>query len=133
VRWLEDRIEAMTAGTRSRGQWQTTRLAADSDGRLLGYELDVLADIGAYPHSGAMVPMMTAAMSTGAYRTPRVSATARCVLSNVPPTSAYRGAGRPETAYAIERSVDLLARRLGMDPAELRRRNFVEEFPRATP
>jgi carbon-monoxide dehydrogenase large subunit len=133
VRWVEDRIEAMTAATRGRGQWQSTRLAADADGRLLGYELDVLADVGAYPHPGAMVPMMTVAMSTGAYRTPRVSARARCVLSNVPPTSAYRGAGRPEAAYAIERSMDLLARRLGMDPAELRRRNFVEEFPYATP
>ena len=135
VRWVEDRIEAMTAATRGRGQWQSTRLAADAEGHLLGYELDVLADIGAYPHTGAQVPMFTAAMSTGAYRTPRVSATARCVLSNVPPTSSYRGAGRPEAAYAIERSMDLLARRLGMDPAELRRRNFVRpgDFPYATP
>jgi carbon-monoxide dehydrogenase large subunit len=133
VRWVEDRIEAMTAATRGRGQWQATRLAADRDGRLLGYSLDVIADIGAYPHTGAMVPMMTAAMSTGAYRTPRVSATARCVLSNLPPTSAYRGAGRPEAAYAIERTMDLLARRLDLDPAELRRRNFITEFPHPTP
>jgi len=135
VRWVEDRIEAMTAAPRGRGQWQSTRLAADAEGHLLGYSLDVLADIGAYPHTGAQVPMFTAAMSTGAYRTPRVSATARCVLSNVPPTSAYRGAGRPEAAYAIERSMDLLARRLGMDPAELRRRNFIRpgDFPHPTP
>src|SRR5206468_12390632 len=83
VRWVEGRIEVMTAGTRGRGQWQRTRLAAGRDGRLLGYSLEVLADVGAYPHTGAMVPMMTAAMSTGAYRTPRVSATARCVLSTL--------------------------------------------------
>ena len=71
-------------------------------------------------------------MATGSYRTPRVYARVRTVLTTTPPTSAYRGAGRPEAAYAIERSMDQLARRLGIDPVELRRRNFIREFPYRT-
>ncbi|WP_336027148.1 xanthine dehydrogenase family protein molybdopterin-binding subunit [Geodermatophilus sp. FMUSA9-8] len=135
VRWSEDRIEAMTAATRGRGQDQVTRMAADADGRILAYSLDVLADLGAYPHTGAQVPSFTVGMATGAYRTPRVGARATCVLTTTPPSSSYRGAGRPEAAYAVERTVDLLARRLGMDPAELRRRNLLrpDELPYETP
>jgi aerobic carbon-monoxide dehydrogenase large subunit len=135
VRWSEDRIEAMTAATRGRGQDQTTRMAADADGRVLAYSLDVVADVGAYPHTGSNVPQFTVGMATGAYRTPRVAARATCVLTTTPPTSSYRGAGRPEAAYAVERTVDLLARRLRMDPAELRRRNLVrpEDLPYETP
>ncbi|WP_431911859.1 xanthine dehydrogenase family protein molybdopterin-binding subunit [Nonomuraea jabiensis] len=135
VRWCEDRAEAMLAGPRGRGQHQRVRLAADEDGTFLAYELLVDADIGAYPHIGAFVPMMTAAMSTGAYRTPRVHTRVRCVLTNTAPTTSYRGAGRPEAAYALERTVDRLARRLGLDPAELRRRNFIrpDQYPYLTP
>ncbi|MEV6029747.1 xanthine dehydrogenase family protein molybdopterin-binding subunit [Nonomuraea sp. NPDC052116] len=135
VRWCEDRAEAMLAGPRGRGQHQRVRLAADEDGTFLAYELLVDADIGAYPHIGAFVPMMTGAMSTGAYRTPRVHTRVRCVLTNTAPTTSYRGAGRPEAAYALERTVDRLARRLGLDPAELRRRNFIrpDQYPYLTP
>ncbi|MFC7642814.1 xanthine dehydrogenase family protein molybdopterin-binding subunit [Streptosporangium lutulentum] len=135
VRWVEDRNEAMLAATRGRGQHQRVRLAADADGTFLAYELRVDAGIGAYPHTGAFVPTMTAAMSGGAYRTPRVHAHLRSVLTTTAPTAAYRGAGRPEAAYAIERTVDRLAHRLGMDPAELRRRNFIrsDQFPYRTP
>ncbi|MEU6779944.1 xanthine dehydrogenase family protein molybdopterin-binding subunit [Nonomuraea angiospora] len=135
VRWCEDRAEAMLAGPRGRGQHQRVRLAADEDGAFLAYELLVDADIGAYPHIGAFVPMMTGAMSTGAYRTPRVHTRVRCVLTNTAPTTSYRGAGRPEAAYALERTVDRLARRLGLDPAELRRRNFIrpDQYPYLTP
>ncbi|MEQ4721415.1 xanthine dehydrogenase family protein molybdopterin-binding subunit [Nonomuraea sp. B19D2] len=135
VRWCEDRAEAMLAGPRGRGQTQRVRLAADEDGAFLAYELLTEADIGAYPHTGAFVPMMTGAMSTGAYRTPRVHTRVRCVLTNTAPTTSYRGAGRPEAAYALERTVDRLARRLGMDPAELRRRNFIRpgQYPYLTP
>ena len=135
VRWLEDRAEAMLASPRGRGQCQRVRLAADTDGTFLAYELLIDADIGAYPHFSAFVPMMTGAMSTGAYATPRVHARVRCDLTTTPPTTSYRGAGRPEAAYALERTVDRLARRLRMDPAELRRRNFIrpERFPYLTP
>ncbi|MFL4492638.1 xanthine dehydrogenase family protein molybdopterin-binding subunit [Streptomyces sp. VTCC 41912] len=135
VRWIEDRMESMLVATRGRGQDQTVRLAADTDGRLLAYALTIDADIGAYPHLGVGLPMQTAWMATGAYTTPRVHATLRSVLTNTMVTYPYRGAGRPEAAIAIERTMDLLARRLGMDPIELRRRNFIppDAFPYETP
>jgi aerobic carbon-monoxide dehydrogenase large subunit len=135
VRWCEDRAEAMLVATRGRGQYQRARLAADSDGNFLAYELHIDADIGGYPHTGAGVPMLTGNMSTGVYRTPRVHVRARSVLTTTTPTSAYRGAGRPEAAYALERTVDLMARRLGVDPAQLRYRNFIrpDQFPYQTP
>ncbi|MEU2228490.1 xanthine dehydrogenase family protein molybdopterin-binding subunit [Streptomyces sp. NPDC018347] len=135
VRWIEDRKESMLVATRGRGQDQSVRLAADADGRLLAYEMKIDADIGAYPHLGVGLPMQTVWMATGAYTTPRVHATLRSVLTNTMVTYPYRGAGRPEAAIAIERTMDLLARRLGMDPIELRRRNFIppDAFPYETP
>ncbi|MEW9528685.1 xanthine dehydrogenase family protein molybdopterin-binding subunit [Microbispora sp. NPDC049125] len=135
VRWIEDRLESMKVATRGRGQDQKTRLAADAEGRLVAYELNIDADVGAYPHLGVGLPMQTAWMATGPYGTPRVHATVRSVLTNTMVTYPYRGAGRPEATIALERSMDMLARRLGMDPAELRRRNFIppESFPYDTP
>ncbi|MFG2480897.1 xanthine dehydrogenase family protein molybdopterin-binding subunit [Streptomyces fagopyri] len=135
VRWIEDRLESMMVATRGRGQDQHARLAADADGRLLAYELNIDADIGAYPHLGVGLPMQTAWMATGPYATPQVHATLRSVLTNTMLTYPYRGAGRPEAVIALERSMDTLARRLGIDPAELRRRNFIppESFPYETP
>ncbi|MGW1162841.1 xanthine dehydrogenase family protein molybdopterin-binding subunit [Streptomyces sp. NPDC002513] len=135
VRWIEDRLESMLVATRGRGQDQSVRLAADADGRLLAYELSINADVGAYPHLGAGLPMQTAWMAAGAYTTPRVHATLQSVLTNTMVTYPYRGAGRPEAAIAIERSMDLLARKLDMDPIELRRRNFIppDAFPYETP
>ncbi|MEU6019043.1 xanthine dehydrogenase family protein molybdopterin-binding subunit [Streptomyces sp. NPDC047515] len=135
VRWIEDRLESMMAATRGRGQDQHARLAADADGRLLAYELNIDADVGAYPHLGVGLPMQTAWMATGPYTTPKVHATLRSILTNTMLTYPYRGAGRPEAVIALERSMDTLARRLGIDPAELRRRNFIppESFPYETP
>jgi carbon-monoxide dehydrogenase large subunit len=135
VRWCEDRAEAMRAATRGRGQYQRARLAADENGTFLAYELSIVADIGGYPQTGAFVPTLTGLISTGAYRTPRVHAHVRSVLTTTVPTTSYRGAGRPEGAYALERTVDQMAHRLGVDPAELRRRNFIrpEQFPYQTP
>ncbi|MEW2516072.1 xanthine dehydrogenase family protein molybdopterin-binding subunit [Streptomyces sp. NPDC046870] len=135
VRWIEDRLESMLVATRGRGQDQTVRLAADAEGHLLAYELTINADVGAYPHLGVGLPMQTAWMAPGAYTTPHVHATLRSVLTNTMVTYPYRGAGRPEAAIAIERTMDLLARRLGIDPVELRRRNFIppDAFPYDTP
>jgi carbon-monoxide dehydrogenase large subunit len=135
VRWIEDRRESMLVATRGRGQDQHARLAADADGRLLAYELHIDADVGAYPHLGAGLPMQTAWMATGPYTTPLVHATLRSVLTNTMATYPYRGPGRAEATMALERSMDTLADRLGLDPAELRRRNLVppEQFPYATP
>jgi len=135
VRWVEDRAEAFTAHTHGRGQDQRTRLALDADGRFLAFELDVLANLGAYPHTGVVVPQQTALMATGAYATPHVHSRMRCVVTTTTPTAPYRGAGRPEAAYAVERTVELAARRLGVDPVELRHRNLLrpEAFPYDTP
>ena len=135
VRWIEDRAEAFTAHTHGRGQDQRTRLALDRHGRFLAFDLDVLANLGAYPHTGVVVPQQTALMATGAYATPHVHSRMRGVVTTTTPTAPYRGAGRPEAASAVERTVELAARRLGIDPVELRRRNLLapEAFPYDTP
>lgn len=135
VRWTEDRAEALAGPPHGRGQNQWARMAADADGRILAYELHIDADVGAYPHTGAFVPVISAMIATGAYSIPQVHVKTRSVVTNTAPTSPYRGAGRPEAAAAIERTVELLARRLGIDPAELRRRNFIapQDFPYTTP
>jgi carbon-monoxide dehydrogenase large subunit len=132
VRWVEDRREALTAASTSRGQNQRVRIAADAEGRILAVEADLDVAVGAYPHIGEGIGINTAMMITGAYAIPLASVRLRTVTTNNAPTTAYRGAGRPEAAFAIERTVDLLARSLGTDPAELRRRNFVREFPYET-
>jgi aerobic carbon-monoxide dehydrogenase large subunit len=135
VRWIEDRLESILVATRGRGQDQRVRLAADADGRLLAYELKVDADVGAYPQLASGLPRQSVQMSTGPYATPLVHATFRSVLTNTMVCIPYRGNGRPEATMALERTMDVLARRLGIDPAELRRRNFIppESFPYQTP
>jgi carbon-monoxide dehydrogenase large subunit len=135
VRWLEDRAEALTGPPHGRGQNQRVRMAADPDGHIVAYELHIDADVGGYPHTGAFVPMATSMMATGAYAIPQVHVRTRAVVTNTAPTAPYRGAGRPEAASAIERTVDLIAHRLHLDPAEVRRRNFIapDAFPYDTP
>ncbi len=135
VRWIEDRREAFAGATHGRGQTQRLRLAADEDGRFLGLEALIDADLGAYPQTGEFVPSMTGWVLSGPYRIPRIHVRLRSVVTNTTPTASYRGAGRPEAAYALERLVDLLARRLKADPAELRLRNFIapEDFPYPSP
>ncbi|GAA2371289.1 xanthine dehydrogenase family protein molybdopterin-binding subunit [Dactylosporangium salmoneum] len=135
VRWLQDRAEALTGPPHGRDQDQRVRMAAGADGRIVAYELHIDAGVGAYPHTGAFVPTATAMMAGGAYAIARVHVRTRAVVTNTAPTAPYRGAGRPEAAAAIERTVDLLARRLGLDPAEVRRRNFIapQDFPYRTP
>jgi carbon-monoxide dehydrogenase large subunit len=134
VRWLEDRAETLSGATHGRGQNQRVWLAADENGRMLALALEVDADIGAYPLAG-FVAAETGRAAGGVYLTPRVHARVRTVVTNTTPTAPYRGAGRPEQVYAVERTVDLLARRLDIDPAELRRRNFIppEAFPYDSP
>ena len=135
VRWVEDRSEALVGATHGRGQNQRVRLAADRDGLMLALEIEADADVGAYGHFGFALLFGMAWHVTETYKTPRVHVRGRAVATNATPTAPYRGAGRPEAAYAVERTVDLLARRLGIDPAELRRRNFIppDAFPYETP
>ncbi|MDA8076808.1 MAG: xanthine dehydrogenase family protein molybdopterin-binding subunit [Actinomycetota bacterium] len=132
VRWSEERSEAAQATIHGRGQVQDIELAADADGRVKAVRVHLLADMGAYLQLVTPgVPILGAFLYHGTYDVPAYSFTCTGVFTNKTPTDAYRGAGRPEATYAIERAMDALARKLGMDPAELRRRNFIgaDKFP----
>lgn len=126
VAWQETRSENLLNMTHGRAQMQHVALGAKRDGAITGLKVDVVADAGAYPHVGAWLPNYTRLMCTGAYRIPRVDFRARSMVTNTAPVGAYRGAGRPEATAYLERSLDLLARKLDMDPVEIRRRNLLE-------
>lgn len=134
VRYTESRSESMNGLGHGRGQIQDVRLGGTRDGRILAYEMTVVQDAGAYPRFGAFLPFMTGRMLTGTYDIPQAAMSAKGVVTNTVPTVAYRGAGRPEAAAAIERMVDLFATEIGMDPADVRRRNLVaaDRFPYTT-
>ncbi|HEX6208489.1 MAG TPA: xanthine dehydrogenase family protein molybdopterin-binding subunit [Actinomycetota bacterium] len=135
VRWVEDRREAFLAAVHGRGSNIRLRVGAARDGTLLALETAIDGDLGAYPETGALVPTFAAWLISGPYRIPRLSSVVRGVVTNKPPTAPYRGAGRPEAAYVLERSIDLLADRLRLDPGEVRRRNLIpaDAFPYASP
>ncbi|MFM8382366.1 MAG: xanthine dehydrogenase family protein molybdopterin-binding subunit, partial [Actinomycetota bacterium] len=134
VRYTESRSESMNGLGHGRGQIQDVRLGGTRDGRILAYEMTVVQDAGAYPRFGAFLPFMTGRMLTGTYDIPQAAMSAKGVVTNTVPTVAYRGAGRPEAAAAIERMVDLFAAEIAMDPADVRRRNLVaaDRFPYTT-
>ncbi|MDN5858013.1 MAG: xanthine dehydrogenase family protein molybdopterin-binding subunit [Pseudonocardia sp.] len=134
VRWHESRSENMTGMVHGRGQLQTITIGGSRDGDVAAYRLDVLADAGAYPRIGMFLPYFTRLMAPGVYDIPRVESRARCVVTTTTGIGAYRGAGRPEATTAIERAMDLFAAEVGMDPAEVRRRNVVapDRFPFTT-
>jgi CO/xanthine dehydrogenase Mo-binding subunit len=131
LRWAETRSENLVAMTQGRGQLQRIKIGGSRDGRILAYRIDVIQDIGAYARIGGLLPFLTCLMAPGVYDIPDVQAGFRQAVTNTTPVSAYRGAGRPEATAAIERSVDLFAAEIGMDPAEVRRRNFIapDKFP----
>jgi carbon-monoxide dehydrogenase large subunit len=135
VRWCETRSENMVGMAHGRGQEYRASLAGGRDGKITGYRLDVLQDAGAYPAIGAVLPTFTRMMASGVYDIAKVAYTSASVVTNTVPVGAYRGAGRPEATHAIERMIDLFAVEIGMDPAEVRRRNFVapEAFPFTSP
>jgi len=135
VRWTETRSENMLGLPHGRGQRLSFTLGGTRDGKLLAYRLEVLGDGGAYPALGAYLPNMTALMANGPYAIPKVETSTVSVVTNTTPTTSIRGAGRPESAQAIERAIDLFAAEAGLDPAEVRRANFVakDAFPYATP
>jgi carbon-monoxide dehydrogenase large subunit len=129
VRWTETRSESMIALGHGRAQHHVAELGGTTSGDLLAYRLTVVQDAGAYPFIGAMMPMRTALMSPGVYDIPRVATRGLTVLTNATPVTAYRGAGRPEAATTIERTVDVFCTEAGLDPAVVRRRNVVRSFP----
>ncbi|MFN0093626.1 MAG: xanthine dehydrogenase family protein molybdopterin-binding subunit [Dehalococcoidia bacterium] len=132
VKWIEDRSEAFLTTSHGRGIIGYLELAAKNDGRILGLRAKLLADIGAYEAlASAALPTLTAGMLSGVYDIPAIRANIVEVFTNKTPTDAYRGAGRPEGIYFVERAVDMLAAKLGMDPTEVRRKNFIapSKFP----
>ena len=128
VRWTETRSENMVAMPSGRAQLQYARLGGTRDGRITAYQLDVVQDAGAFPLIGASLPGLTQRMATGVYHLDNVGFSGVSVVTNTVSTTAYRGAGRPEAAVAIERMVDRFAAEIGIDPAEVRRRNYVAPF-----
>jgi len=134
VKWVEDRTENLQCATHGRGQRARVRAAAAEDGTVLAVDADVLVDLGAYCLlATASIPARTPLVGLGAYRIAHARYRVRGVVTTKAPTGPYRGAGRPEAAYYIERVMDALAARLGMDPAEIRRRNFITTFPYTGP
>jgi aerobic carbon-monoxide dehydrogenase large subunit len=135
VKWIEDRSEAFVATTHGRDITGYVDVAARRDGKVLGLKLRLVADIGAYNMLlTAAIPTLTMMMANATYDIPAIRVTITEVFTNKTPTDAYRGAGRPEATYFVERAMDMLARELRMDPAEVRRRNFIQphQFPFAT-
>jgi aerobic carbon-monoxide dehydrogenase large subunit len=134
VRWTETRSESMTALGHGRGQVQIITIGGRPDGRVLAYRLEVIQDGGAYPAIGTVLPFLTSMMAPGTYDIARVESSAVSVVTNTTPIVAYRGAGRPEAAAAVERGMDLFAGEIGMDPADVRRKNLVgrDAFPFTT-
>ena len=135
VRYVETRAETMLAMAHGRAQLQDIVLGARHDGTLTGIKVRIIADCGAYPADAIGLPDGTGRMCCGPYRLPRADYAHRCVVTNTTPIGLYRGAGRPEATALLERAIDLLAAKLGLDPATLRRRNLIadDEFPYDTP
>ena len=134
VRWTESRTENMLSMGHGRAQRQRTRMGGTKDGRILAYRIDLLQDAGAYAKAGAVLPYMTRMMAGGVYDIAKVQFESHSVVTNTTPTVAYRGAGRPEATAAIERTIDEFARVCKIDPAEIRRLNFIQPsaFPLTT-
>ena len=135
VAWTERRREHLSGGTHGRGSRHRVRLAGTADGRIERAEIHMVADTGAYPHNGSAIPTFSRWVATGLYDINDVWLTTTTVVTNRAPTGSYRGAGRPEAAYAIERAIDAFARRAGLDPIEVRIKNFIpsQALPFRTP
>ena len=135
VRWTATRTEDFQTTTHGRNLFANLALSADEDGRIRQCDLEVLYDCGAYfSRPGPTTPSLTGAMIVGPYDIPSARARADGAFTNTAPNEPYRGSGRPEATYLIERTLDVLAGRLGLDPAEIRRRNLIppDRFPYRT-
>jgi aerobic carbon-monoxide dehydrogenase large subunit len=135
IKWTADRSEAFLSDAHGRDHLTTAELALDKDGKFLGLRVNTTANMGAYlsTFASAVPTILYATLLAGQYATPKIHCTVTAVFTNTSPVDAYRGAGRPEATYTVERIVETAARELGIDPAELRRRNFIKTFPYATP
>ncbi len=136
IKWVATRSEDYLSTYHGRGQTNTIRLAADENGRVQAADLHILFECGAYySQIGPIIPTLTVMMMCGVYAFPKIHAEVTAVFTNKHPAEPYRGAGRPEGAFLIERAMTALASEMDLDPAELRRRNYIppEAFPYTTP
>jgi aerobic carbon-monoxide dehydrogenase large subunit len=130
--WIQTRREHFATGTHGRGMRHRVTLEGDRTGLIQRMHIDLLGDVGAYPHNGCQVPLFARLVAQGLYDIPRVDIDLTMVLTNTAPTGSYRGAGRPEAALAIERAIEAFAREAGLDPIEVRLRNLITELPHTT-
>jgi len=135
VKWTSDRTEAFLTDAHGRDHISTAKMGFDKNNKIVGFQVDTIANLGAYMSlfSSAVPTYLYATLLSGQYNIENVHCNVRAVYTNTTPVDAYRGAGRPEACYLIERMMETAARELGVDPAELRRTNFVQEFPHQTP
>ena len=134
VSWAASRSENLLSMVHGRAQDHTVEIGFDDDGLIVGLRVHNLADCGAYPHFGPLMPFMSRKLASGPYRVPRVDYSWTAVATNTNPVGPYRGAGQPEATNGIERTIENAARTLGIDPIELRRRNLItpDELPYET-
>ena len=135
VKWTSDRSEAFLTDAHGRDHVTTATMGFDADNKIVGFKVDTIADLGAYMSlfSSATPTYLYATLLSGQYNIPNIYGNVRTVYTNTTPVDAYRGAGRPEATYLIETMMTKAAGELGLDPAELRRINFIREFPHQTP
>jgi len=137
VKWTAERRESFLTDAHGRDHYSDAEMALSADGRILGLRVKTIANMGAYLSlfAPAIPTYLYGTLLAGAYQTPAIHVEVRAVFTHTTPVDAYRGAGRPEACYLVERMVDLAARELGMDPVDLRRKNFIpkDKFPYQTP
>ncbi|MQB45257.1 xanthine dehydrogenase family protein molybdopterin-binding subunit [Rhizobium sp. ICMP 5592] len=135
VKWTADRTEAFLTDAHGRDHVSTVKMAFDAEHRIIGLKVDTIANLGAYMSlfSSCVPTYLYATLLSGQYAIPAIHANVRTVYTNTVPVDAYRGAGRPEATYLLERTMETAARELGISPAELRRVNFIRSFPHQTP
>ncbi|MBV9079480.1 MAG: xanthine dehydrogenase family protein molybdopterin-binding subunit [Methylobacteriaceae bacterium] len=135
VKWTGDRSEAFLADAHGRDHVTRAELATDPAGKITGLRVKTTANLGAYlsTFASSVPTYLYATLLSGQYAIPAIHAEVDAVYTNTAPVDAYRGAGRPEATFVVERLVEVAARELGLDPAEFRRRNFVRSFPHQTP
>ena len=135
VKWTSDRSEAFLTDAHGRDHVSTAKMGFDKNNKIVGFSVDTIANLGAYMSlfSSSVPTYLYATLLSGQYNIANIHCNVRAVYTNTTPVDAYRGAGRPEACYLIERMMETAARELGVSPAELRRANFVQEFPHQTP
>ena len=135
VKWTGERTESFLTDAHGRDHVTKAKMGFDKDGRIVGFSVDTVANLGAYMSlfSSSVPTYLYATLLSGQYNIANIHCNVRTVYTNTAPVDAYRGAGRPEATYVVERMMETAAREMGMEPAELRRRNFVKAFPHQTP